>query len=149
MGTRLKTFDHSTFEKRLQSKLTLETIIDYSLFQPIFLETLNNEAPVKMKILRYNNNPFMNKALRKAIMARSRQKNEFDKNSSAKNWCNYKKERNFCQKSLCQTKEKYFNNISVKKVSDNKIFWKSVKPFFSNKRLNLNNIFLVEGNEIV
>ena len=74
MGTRLEVFDHSTFETRLQSKLTLETIIDYSPFQPIFLETLNNEAPVKMKILRYNNNPFMNKALRKAIMARSRQK---------------------------------------------------------------------------
>ena len=27
-----------------------------------------------MKILRYNNNPFMNKALRKAIMTRSRLK---------------------------------------------------------------------------
>ena len=56
-----KVFDHNTFETRLQSKLKSETIIDYSQFQSIFLETLNNIAPVKMKILRYNNNPFINK----------------------------------------------------------------------------------------
>ena len=53
-----------------------------------------------MKILRYINNPFMNKALRKTIMTRSRLKNKFNKNSSAKNWSSYKKERNFCLKLL-------------------------------------------------
>ena len=77
-------------------------------------------------------------------------KNEFpNKNSSAKNWNRYKKQRNFCIKLLRQTKEKYFNNINFKKVSDNNTFWKSVKPFFSNKGLNSNNILLIEGNEIV
>ena len=130
-----KFFDHNTFEKRLQSKLTSETIINYSQFQSIFLETLNNIAPIKMTILRYNNNPFMNKALRKAIMTRSRLKNKFNKNSSAKNWNSYKKQINFCLKLSRQTKEKYFNNINVKKVSDSKTFWESVKPFFSNKSL--------------
>ena len=92
----------------------------------------------------------MNKALRKAIMARSRLKNKSNKSSAAKNWSSYKKQSNFCRKLLRQTKEKYFNNINVKKVSDsdNKSFWKSVKPFFSNKGLNSNNILLV-GYEIV
>ena len=91
----------------------------------------------------------MNKALRKAIMTRSRLKNKFNKNSSAKNWNSHKKQRNFCLRLLRQTKEKYFNNINVKKVSDNKTFRKSVKPFFSSKGLNSNNILLVQGNEIV
>ena len=134
---------------RLQSKLKSETIIDYSQFRSIFLETLNNIAPVIMKILRYNNNPSMNQALTKAITTRSRLKNKFNRNTSAKNWNSYKKQRNFCLKLLRQTGEKYFNNINVKKVSDNKTFWKSVKPFFSNTGLNSNNILLVEGNEIV
>ena len=67
----------------------------------------------------------------------------------AKNWESYKKQRNFCLKLLRQTKEKSLNNINVKKVSDNKTFWKPLKPFFSNKCLNSNNILLVEGNEIV
>ena len=94
----------------------------------MFLETLNNIAPVKMKILRYKNNPFMNKALRKAIMTRSRLNNKFNKNNSAKNVNIYKKRRNFCLKLLRQTKEKYLNDINVKKVSDNQKFWKSFKP---------------------
>ena len=33
-----KAFDQNTFEKRLQSKLRSETIIDYSQIQSIFLE---------------------------------------------------------------------------------------------------------------
>ena len=56
----LKAFDQNTFKNRLQLKLTLETI-DYSQFHSIFLEALNNIAPVKMKVLRDDNNPFMNK----------------------------------------------------------------------------------------
>ena len=110
-----KVFGHNTFETRLQSKLKLETIIAYSQFQSIFLETLNNIAPVKMKMLRYNSNPFMNKALRKAIMTRSRLKNKFNKNSSAENWNSYKKQKKICLKFLRQTKEKYFNNIKRQK----------------------------------
>ena len=87
-----------------------------------------------MKILRYNNNLFMNKALRKAIMTRSRLNNKFHKNSSAKNWNSYKKTKNFSLKLLRQTKEKYFNNINVKK-------YLIIKPFgnqlnhFSQKRV--------------
>ena len=77
-----------------------------------------------MKILRYKNSPFRNNALRKAIVTRSRLKNKFNENSSAKNWSSYKKQRNFCLKLLRQTKEKYMNNINVKKVSDNKTFFK-------------------------
>ena len=68
-----------------------------------------------MKMLRYNKNPFMNKSLRKAIMKRSKLKNEFNKNSSAEDWKSYKKQRNFCLKLLRQAKEKYFNNLSVSK----------------------------------
>ena len=34
-----KAFDQNTFETRLQTKLTLETTINYSQFQSIFLET--------------------------------------------------------------------------------------------------------------
>ena len=33
-------------------------------------------------------------------------------------------------------------------MSDKK-FWKTIKPFLSNKDLNTNNIILVENNEIV
>ena len=103
-----------------------------------------------MKILLYNSNRFMNKVLRKATITRSRLKNKFNKNSSAKNWNSYKNQRNLCLKLHVRLwKHTYIFNINVKKASDNKTFWKSVKPLFSNKGLNSNNILLVEGNEIV
>ena len=38
------------------------------------MQVLNNHAPVKKKIVRFNNSPFMIKTLRKAIMHRSRLK---------------------------------------------------------------------------
>ena len=55
-------------------------------------------------------------------MTRSRLKNKFNKNSYAKNWNNYKKQINFCLKLLLRTKEKYFNNMHIKK-------YLTIKPF--------------------
>ena len=91
----------------------------------------------------------MTKSLRKAIMRRSRFKNNFNKQRSDENWDNYKKQRNFCVKLLRHTKEKYFSDVNVKSISENKKFWKTIKLFFSNKGLNTNNMMLVEDNEIV
>ena len=91
----------------------------------------------------------MTKSLRKAIMLRSRLKNNFNKQRSDENWDNYKKQRNFCVKLLRQTKEKYFSDVNVKSISDNKKFWKTIKQVFSNNGLNTNNVTLLEDNEIV
>ena len=55
----------------------------------------------------------------------------------------------YCVKLLIQTEEKYFSDINVKRISDNKKFRKTIKPFFSDKGLNTNNMMLVEDNEIV
>ena len=115
----------------------------------MFVDILNKNAPVKVKVLRFNNNVFMTKSLREAVMSRSRLKNNFNKKRSDENWDNYKKQWKFCVKLLHKTKEKYFSDIIVKSISDNKRFWKTIKPFFSNKGLNTNNMMLVENNEIV
>ena len=70
----------------------------------------------------------MTKALRKAIMTRSRLKNIYNKKRSYDNWDKYKKQRNFCVKLLRKTKQDYFNNIDIKSASDTKN---------SGKQLNL------------
>ena len=75
----------------------------------------------------------MTKSLRKAIMLKSRLKNNFNKKRSDENWENYKKQWNFCVKLPRQTNEKYFSDINVKSISDNKKFWKTIKPFFPIK----------------
>ena len=71
-----KRFDQKKFETELKLKLNSKTSLSYSTSQPVFLEILNKIlnkiTPVKVKALRFNNNAFMIKSLRKAIMLRSR-----------------------------------------------------------------------------
>ena len=78
----------------------------------------------------------MKKELPKEIMLRSKLKNKFNKERNHINWCNYKCQRNRCLSILRKTKKEYFNSLNIKQVSDNKLFWKSVKPFFSDKGCN-------------
>ena len=144
-----KRFDQNKFETELKFKLNSQTNLSYSNFQAVFLEILNKITPVKVKVLRFSNNAFMTKSLRKAIMLRSRLKNNLNKQRSDENWNNYKKQRNFCVKLLRQTKEKYFSDINVKSIPDNKKFWKTMKLFFSNKGLNMNSMMLVEDSGIL
>ena len=100
-------------------------------------------------VLRFNHSPFIMKALRKAIRTRSRLKNIYNKKRSYDNWNKYKKQRNFCVKLLRKIKQDYFNNIDIKSVSDTKKFWKMIKPYFSNKGLNSNKIFLSEKGRLI
>ena len=43
----------------------------------------------------------------------------------------------------------FYKKLYEKQVSDNKKFWKNVKPFFSSKGVNSSKITLVEKNLIV
>ena len=78
----------------------------------VFLNLLNIQAPLQMKILRGNNSPFMTKTLRKAIMIRFRLKNCFNKTRSDENWTLYKTQRNFCTKLLRKTKKIIFQRYT-------------------------------------
>ena len=69
--------------------------VDYSQFHEIFRKTLDAIAPQKKKILRFNHNPFMTKALRKAIMVRSTLKNKYNKNRTGENWDSCKNKETF------------------------------------------------------
>ena len=91
----------------------------------------------------------MTKALRKAIMHRSKLKNIFHKTRAKEDWNNYKKQRNFCVNLLRNTKKDYFQKLNIKDLTDNKKFWKTIKPFFSNKGLNSNKLMLREKDVVV
>ena len=48
-----------------------------------------------------------------------------------------------------KAKENYFNNLSVRHITDNKQFWKTVKSFFSSKVDENERITLTEGEKVV
>ena len=120
----------------MKDKLVKPTNHSYAEFGKVFLKELNKHAPLKKKVLRHNNNAFMTKELRKEIMLRSKLKNKFNKERNHINWYNYKRQRNHCLSILRKSKKEYFNSLNMKQVSDNKLFWKSVKPFFNDKGFN-------------
>ena len=102
-----------------------------------------------MKYLRGNQQPFMTKEFSKAVMTRSRLRNIFLKNHNDTNRTNYVKQRNFCVNLLRRIKRTYYSNLNINKVTDNKTFWKTVKPCFSDKINTNEQITLIEDNEII
>ena len=61
-------------------------VVDQYSFEDIFINTLNTYVSIKTKIIRANNKQFMTKALRKAIMTRSRLMKVYLKNQNTTNW---------------------------------------------------------------
>ena len=74
-------------------------------------------------------------------MTRSRLRNHFLKNRSEENRKPFCKQRIKCVSLLRKSKKDYFANLNEKNITDNKHFWKTVKPF-----LLKNFIFLKEHN---
>ena len=90
----------------------------------------------------------MTKALRKAIMHRSKLKNIFHKTRAKEDWNNYKKQRNFCV-NLHNTKKDCFQKLNINYLTDNQKFMKTIRPFFSNKGLNSNKLMRREKDVVV
>ena len=105
-----KNADNDLFQVDLENGLRNLTDLTYTSFQEVFLRTLIYHAPIKKKVLRANENSFMSKVLRKAIMMPSRMKNLYLKNKTDLNWSNYKKQRYFCT-NLRKTKKEYFSKL--------------------------------------
>ena len=142
-------FQMEMFKTGLDLNLQCTTGFEYSDFQSIFTRVLHNHAPIKKKILRFNNSPFMTKTLRKSMIHRSKFKNIYSKKRTNDNWANYKKQSNFDVNLLRKTKTDYFQNLNISDLSDNKKFWKTIKPYFTNKGLNSNKLLLKEKGNLV
>ena len=48
-----------------------------------------------------------------------------------------------------EMKKQFYSNSDTKVVTDNRIFWKNVKPFLSEKVTKHSKITLVEDNTII
>ena len=91
----------------------------------------------------------MNKTLSKEIMKRTRLRNKFLKNKNDYNKREFSKQRNYCVSLVRKSKKLYYSNLDEKKVTDNKTFWKTIKPFLSNKIMSREKVTLTEEDEIV
>ena len=144
-----RNFIENDFRDELRMKLERDEIKEYERFETIFLNVLNKHAPYKKKILRANQQPYITKTLRKAIMKRSELERKYYKNSSPENNKAYRKQKKFCSKLYKRERKKYYSNLDIKNITDNKKFWKTMKPFFSEKGVFSKNITLVNKDSII
>ena len=82
-------------------------------------------------------------------MTRSRLRNRYIKNPTPENKINYTKYRNYCTGLFRKGKKSYYNNLDIKRITDNRQFWKTVGPLFSDKHFSSQKITLVEEGEII
>ena len=91
----------------------------------------------------------MTKTLKKSIATRSRLENHFYKDRTDASCKAYKKQKNFCSRLYKKERKKYYTNLDIKKIADSRKFWKTVKPFLSDKGISKTNIILIEEGEII
>ena len=126
-----RNFDNKKFEEELQKQLL--SVSDFESFQFGFKFILNQFAPLKQKLIHNNNQPFMTNTLRKAIMKRSKLRSKFNEERNFENWSEYKRQRNLCSNLLKLSKKHHFS-LNVNDVTENKKFWKTIKPLFTEKK---------------
>ena len=145
----LKSFDGLKFREDIRNQLESKDKLSIVDFKNIFITVWNSHAPVKKKVVRGNNAPFMNKILSKAFMHRAKLKNRYHKFPTENNKTSYKRYRNFCVSLLNKEKKKFYNNLDMKDIKDTKKFWQNVKPLFTGKSKLETNITLVEKDKVI
>ena len=146
-----KTFSKVNFRRDLEYYISGIDMYNISNddFVNAFMYILDAHAPTKLKYVRANDSPFINKELRKEHMLRAKLRNKFYKEKSAVSFLAYKKQRNKCVSLLRKAKKHFYGNLNPSIICDNKEFWNTVKPLFSEKVTTSQNITLVENNVIV
>ena len=81
-------------------------------------------------------------------MARSRLFNKSKQQITISSHIAYKKQQNICGKLLQKAEKDYLNNLNIKRVTNNKPFWKTVKPCLTDKTLRDKKITLVENEKV-
>ena len=146
-----KNFSNEGFREWLLEKLSKEVFVnnDFGLqtFCDINLQVLNQHAPQKIKYVGANQMPFMTKQPSKEIMNRSGFRNNFLRNRTEENKILYNKQRYHCVSHLGKSKRGYYENLSTKNVTDNKLFQEPVKPLFSYKSRTRHRINITEKDE--
>ena len=120
-----------------------------SKFNDTVLSVLEKHAPKKLKYIRSNNCNFMTKELRKAIMNRSKLRNKFLKTRNEESKRRFNRQRNLCVSLLRKNKRLFSRKLNHRVVTDNRKFWETVGPLFSEKAFHKESITLINNNKTI
>ena len=132
---------HNSFEDRITSS--------YQEFYNKFLNVFNSQVPIKRKTIRANHAPFMTKKLSKAIMKITQLQNIYFRKRTIGRLNKYKRQINFCTRLCKKENRDFYRNINLNSLTDNKRFWKTVKPLLSDKGINKSKINIKTETDIL
>ena len=115
-------FNEEKFKTDLKNSLRITNYV----FEKKFLKSWGTHAPIKNKIVRANHAAYVTKTMRKAILKRTELQHRYFKIRSSENLKLFKRQRNFCSRLYKRERKKYFNNLDLNKITDNRLFWKTV-----------------------
>ena len=121
----------------------------YEEFENAVTLSLNSVSAEKKRTLRANDKDFVTKEMRKAIMRRSFLENQKFELKTEESILAFKKQKNYCNRLRKRTRKNYYDNLDLRKITDNNKFWDTLCPLFSDKGGIREKIVLVENNEII
>jgi len=121
----------------------------YWFYNQLMKQIIDDHAPLKTRIIRHSQIPYMNGELRKTINYKNHLRRKFEKNNTPQNWEIFRKYRNYVTKLRKHCKKEYIKRkCSVK--GNGKEFWDKIKPLISDKcRTGQNNIILSENENVI
>ena len=147
-----RNFDNEAFIGELQvafsDRYNDTENLSFSTFKNVIDHSLKKHAPLKKRYVRANQAPLINKKINKEIMKRSRLRNKFLNSKSDVDHRAYNKQRNLCVSLIRKEKKSFFSNLNTKDINENKTFWKTVKPLFTEKVKINSKITLIEEKVI-
>ena len=92
----------------------------------------------------------MTKALREAMMRRSELETKYFKLKTNDTLKAYKKQKNYFTRLCKKERKRFFENLNLSFVVDNKKVWKVLKPLFNEKGSGvINKVVLLEKDKIL
>ncbi len=119
------------------------------MYSKLLTDVLDEHAPIKTKLLKRSQVPYMNSRLRKEMHCRNRLKNIYFEHRTEYNWTSYKKQRNRVTRLRNISIKNYFESRCKSDGDKHGIeFWKTIKPFVTDKVPGNDNIVLCQDSDI-
>ena len=113
-------------------------------FESLYLDIINEQAPIKKFHVRGNQVPFMTEQRRKSIRHRNKLWKKFTHDRTDANYALYRKQRNKCTSLRPKAIKAYFLNKSETEKPNQ--FWNAYRPFLQSKKSRQANDILLEEN---
>ena len=121
----------------------------YWFYETLTKQVIEEHAPLKKKVIKNNQAPYMNGPLRKAINVKNMFRRKFYKCKSSANWEIYRQHRNNVTEQRRSCMKEYVRNTCAKS-NGGKEFWRCIKPLISNKNITKNSdIILTENDNVI